>query len=193
MRAPIHTCLSKPVIPVVWDLSENNHADLATANAVFLQGGEVGDLPRVLEQFEVESLQHLTVAVHLDLLDGLESTEAAVRWLAGFPRCNAVITVRHRLAQVIREHDMLSITRLFLHDGRSVERGVSILQQAKPDIVEVLPAIAATITDELLAPLSTPIIAGGLIKDLQVIQTVLKSRCKAISTSRQQLWQLNAL
>jgi len=184
--------LSKPVIPVVWDLSESS-LDLSSAGAVFLQGGEVSDLPRIFAQFDTEPLRHLAIFVHLELLDGLESNEAGVRWLAGFPRCAGIITVRHRLVPVIREHEMLSIIRLFLHDGRSVERGVSMLNQAKPDAVEVLPAIASTVAADSLEALRVPLIAGGLIRDVQVIQAVLKSGCRAVSTSRQQLWQLNDL
>jgi len=161
MRASIDASLSQPVIPVVWDLSEHNQDDLAAAKMVFLQGGEVGDLPRALAQFDSPALRHLTVAVHLDLLDGLESNESGVRWLADLPRCDAIITVRHRLISPIRKHDMLSIVPLFLHDGRSVERGVSMLSKAKPDAVEVLPAIATTIVSEQLASLSVPLIGGG--------------------------------
>ena len=193
MRASIPSLVSKPVIPVVWDLSEHHPAALTAARMVFLQGGDVNELPRILAQFDAEPLRHLSVAVHLDLLEGLESSEAAVRWLAAFPRCNGIITVRHRLVSEIRKHEMLSILRLFLHDGRSVERGISMLNQAKPDMVEVLPAIAATVANEQLDELSVPLIAGGLIKDLQVIQAVLKSGCKAVSTSKPQLWKFNNL
>ncbi|MBL7077299.1 MAG: glycerol-3-phosphate responsive antiterminator [Kiritimatiellae bacterium] len=192
MRVSIHSCLSKPVIPVVWDLSENS-LDLSSANAVFLQGGEVSDLPQILAQFDAEPLRHLAIFVHLELLDGLESNEAGVHWLAGFPRCAGIITVRHRLVPAVRKHEMLSIIRLFLHDGRSVERGVSMMNQAKPDAVEVLPAIAATVAGGSLEALRVPLIAGGLIKDMQVLQAALKSGCRAVSTSKQQLWQLNDL
>ena len=150
-------------------------------------------MPRILAQFDAEPLRHLAVAVHLDLLDGLESNDAAVRWLAGFPRCAGIITVRHRLVPAIRKQKMLSIIRLFLHDGRLVKRGVSMLQQAKPDAVEVLPAIAATVADEELAALRVPFIAGGLVKDLKALQAVLKSDCKAVSTSKEKLWRLNDL
>lgn len=192
MNTSIGSCLSKPVIPVVWDLSDNK-VDLTNSRIVFLQGGEVCELPQILAQFDTEALRHLKVAVHLDLLNGLESNESAIRWLSQFPRCNGIITVRHRLVPVIRKHKMLSIIRLFLHDGRSVERGVSMLRQAKPDAVEVLPAIAATIADDQLAALDVPLIAGGLVKDLQVLQTVLKSPCRAVSTSKKTLWPLNNL
>ncbi len=151
-------------------------------------------MPRILAQFDAEPLRHLAVAVHLDLLDGLESNEAAVRWLAGFPRCAGIITVRHRLVPAIRKQKMLSIIRLFLHDGRSVKRGVSDVAagQARRSRSSAGHAPPLSRTEELAA-LRVPFIAGGLVKDLEALQAVLKSDCKAVSTSKEKLWRLNDL
>src|SRR6188474_3804337 len=96
-RKSIDGCFRKHVIPVIWDPGTQSEL-LSHASTVFLQGGPLGDLARVLDLFSSPRLEQLAVFVHIDLVGGLENSEAGLEYLAGFERISGLVTVHHHLA-----------------------------------------------------------------------------------------------
>ena len=189
-RPSIAKCLQQPVIPVVWD--PNRHAAaLARASAVFLQGGSLADLPRTIDKFQQPELAHLALFVHVDLIAGLENSEAALEYLAELGRLAGVVTIHHHLAKPARRLGLLSIVRLFLSDSRSVERGEAIASKSQADAIEILPAAAAVKVAKELDKFGIPRITGGLCRLAADVREALESGCRSVTTTRPELWQLN--
>src|SRR3954469_13030813 len=114
-RKSIDSCFCKPVIPVVWD--QDAHNDLrARSSNVFLQGGSLGYLERILKVFSIPKLEIVSLFVHVDLASGLEKSEPGIEYLAGVERITGVVTVHHHLVSAARRLGLLSIVRLFLSD-----------------------------------------------------------------------------
>src|SRR6476659_1560450 len=151
----IDSCLKKHVIPVVWDPGKNE-ALIARASAVFLQGGALRDFCSAVERFREGALSHLPLFVHVDLVAGLENSEAGIEYLASFEHVAGVVTVHHHLAGAARRLGLLTIVRLFLSDSRAVDRGVSVLRKSHPDAIEILPACVASKVANDFAEYSTP-------------------------------------
>jgi glycerol uptake operon antiterminator len=189
-RKTIDNCLRRHVIPVVWD-PDSNRSLLARASAIFLQGGALGDLMRVLDAFNHSELEHLPLFVHIDLVAGLENSEAGLEFLAGFDRITGVVTVHHHLAGSARRLGLLSIVRLFLSDSRAVDRGVSVANKSHPDAIEILPAVVAAKVAKDFADCPIPRIAGGLCRTEADVSEVLVSGCRAVTSTSPALWQLN--
>ena len=189
-RKSIDSCFRNQIIPVVWEPS--SHRDLlARASTIFLQGGALGELGRVLDEFSDRQLEHLPLFVHIDLVAGLENNEAGMEYLASFQRISGVVTVHHHLAGAARKHGLLSIVRLFLSDSRAVDRGVSVANKSHPDAIEILPAaIAAKVAGDF-ATCRIPRIAGGLIRTEADVAEVLASGCRAVTSTSPALWKLN--
>lgn len=189
-RKSIDACFRKHIVPVVWD--PGSHTELlARASSVFIQGGALGDLARALDQFSSPRLEHLSVFVHVDLVAGLENSEAGIEFLAGFDRITGVVTVHHYLASAARRLGLLSIVRLFLSDSRAVDRGVSVVKKSHPDAVEILPAcVAAKVASDFEA-CRIPRIAGGLLRTEADVAEVLASGCRAVTSTSEKLWKLN--
>jgi glycerol uptake operon antiterminator len=189
-RKSIDTCLRHQVIPVVWD--PTHHADLLLrASCVFLQGGTLTDLERVLNLFSVPKLESLPLFVHVDLVAGLENNEAGIEYLAAFERLTGVVTVHHHLAAAARKAGLLSIVRLFLSDSRAVDRGVSVVNKSHPDAIEILPAVVASKVAKDFAACRIPRIAGGLCRTEVDVQEVLASGCRAVTSTSIDLWRMN--
>ncbi|MBN1489298.1 MAG: glycerol-3-phosphate responsive antiterminator [Phycisphaerae bacterium] len=188
--AKIEPWLAKPVIPVVWDITKQPQV-LASAAMIFLQGGEVADLPAVLDTLDKPPLARVAVMLHIDLLAGLTSDEAGLHFVAKYPRINGIITVRSHLVASARRAGLVSILRLFLQDGRSVDRGLHLIEQSKPDIIELIPGVAAAEIADRFAGVSIPRTAGGLIRTPEVVHRILASGCRAVSTSNPALWAMN--
>lgn len=189
-RKSIEACFRKPVIPVVWDPAPQASL-IAEASIVFLQGGSVADLGRVLDLFESPTLRELPLFVHLDLVAGIENSEAGVEYLASFNRITGIVTVHHHLAAAIRKAGMLSIVRLFLSDSRALDRGLSIASKSHPNAIEILPAVVAAKVANDFATCRIPRIAGGLCRTEKDVAEVIASGCRAVTSTSTTLWKLN--
>jgi glycerol uptake operon antiterminator len=182
---------SKPVIPVFWDLTEADCPKLEDASLLFLQGGELAELGGKLDRLSRGNLARIPVMLHIDLLAGLNNDEAGLRYLAGLKRIEGIITVRPHAVAAARRLGLASILLVFLQDGRAVERGLHVVEQCKPDAVELVPGAAALETAAQFDQLSVPRIAGGLIRTADLARRLLASGCRAVSSSNVGLWQLN--
>ncbi|QDU34398.1 Glycerol-3-phosphate responsive antiterminator [Poriferisphaera corsica] len=184
---------SKPVIPVLWD---NDIPDnlLQAADAVFLQGGAISDLARILAPFETSAAKKIPLFLNIDLLAGLNSDEAALNYLtSAFPRITGIITTRHQLTNVAHRLGLAAIVRVFLQDSRALDRGIHIVKNNKPDALELLPGIAAAHVASDFLSLDIPILGGGLIKTAQTVESIINAGCSAVSTSKPDLWSLNLI
>ena len=187
----IRSLLNKPIIPYITDWSIPQPELLEHADVLFLSGGEIAELPDVFEKLDNRLTRDIPIMLHIDLISGLTNDEAGLRYVAGFGRVMGIITTKHHMVRTIRKLGMSTIVRLFLQDGRAVERGMSIIERSKPDAVEMLPGIATTLIADDLKHISIPYIAGGLIRCEETADRILRSGCQAVSTSNTSLWQLN--
>jgi glycerol uptake operon antiterminator len=187
--------LTRPIIPYLTEgVAETSaHARLiADASLIMIGGGELAELPELLGKLSQPPLAKIPVLLHIDLVAGISNDEAGLRYVATLPRIGGIITTRHHLAPVARKLNLLSVVRLFLQDGRAVERGLGVIEKSKPDAVEVLPGIAFVQVAERFRALPIPCIAGGLIRTAETVKTILAAGCRAVSTSNVKLWELNA-
>jgi glycerol uptake operon antiterminator len=60
-----------------------------------------------------------------------------------------------------------------------------------PDAIEILPGILPRIITHLKQRMTVPLIAGGLIQTVGEVEKILASGATAISTTRQELWELD--
>jgi glycerol uptake operon antiterminator len=172
-------------------LSAPPPADLASAAMIFIGGGELAELPHLMKNLSREPLAGLPVFLHLDLVNGLANDESGLRYLATLERLDGIITVRPHLVPVARKLNLLSILRLFLQDGRAVERGLQVIERAQPDAIEIMPGVSFLEVAERFANLPMPCIAGGLIRTPDEVHRILNAGAKAVSTTNVALWSLN--
>lgn len=190
-RLTIDKCLHKPVIPVVWDPSKNVEA-LSHASMIIMQGGALADVPRTLDRFAVQKLSPVAIFAHIDLISGLENSEAALEYLAEFNRFAGIVTVHHYLAKPARRLGLLSIVRLFLSDSRAVDRGIAVATKSQADAIEILPAVAAVKVASDLNRCGLPRIGGGLCRTEADVHEAIGSGCRSVTSTRPELWALNS-
>jgi glycerol uptake operon antiterminator len=195
MRSQAHTpsigrWLTKPIIPVVPQVVAEE-AVLAHASLIFLQGCELSDLVPTLEWLKSGPRREIPVALHIDLLSGLSSDEAGLRFLAGLHRIDGIITVRPHLIASARRLGLATILLVFLQDSRAVERGLHIAEQSRPDAIELVPGVAAAELAREFDRIRVPRIAGGLVRTAELARQLMETGYDAVSTSNATLWQLN--
>jgi glycerol uptake operon antiterminator len=80
------------------------------------------------------------------------------------------------------------IQRFFLIDHQSFEMAVRTVQSAKPDLVELMPAVMPQVIRRFLAAVAAPVIAGGLIASKEDILEILRAGALGASTGDPALW-----
>lgn len=180
--------MERPVIPVVWDPS-HDLAIISRASSVFLQWGELADLERVVNIFR--GVPDVALFAHMDLIAGLEKSEAGLDYLAKFDRLTGVVTGHHHLVKPARRAGLLSVVRMFMTDSRAVERSLAVAAKSGADAIEILPAVAAIQVAEDFNRSPLPRIAGGLCRTEKDVRDALDSGCCAVTSTRSELWRLN--
>jgi glycerol uptake operon antiterminator len=190
-RHAISRYLIKPIIPYVTEGVDKQTLAIAAASLIMIGGGELAELPTLMERLSKPPFAATPVLLHIDLVNGLTNDESGLRYVATMERVNGIITTRHHLAPLARKLDLMCVVRLFLQDGRAVERGLGVIEKSHPDAVELLPGVAFLQVAERFAKLPIPCIAGGLIRTKQTVQQILAAGCKAVSTTNVSLWEMN--
>jgi glycerol uptake operon antiterminator len=157
----------------------------SSAGAVFLLRGDGLELAPVIRR--IHDAGQLAV-VHLDLVDGVASDVAGVRWLA---RCgaDAVISSHGGAIRAVRAEGLVAIQRLLCVSRDAIELGLTAVARAQPHIVELLPGvILPSVADLVLPHLRVPLLAGGFVRDTGDVRRLLDAGALAVTTSERALW-----
>src|ERR1700674_4640235 len=127
--------------------------------------------------------------VHIDLIAGLGKDRAGVAFLAREIGVNGIITSHSALVAAARAERVIAVQRLLLHDDLGLPSALTDLDHARPDIVEVLPAVIfPLVVDQIRARLSLQMIVGGFVREQAQREDALHRGALAISTSAAELW-----
>ncbi|HLS61135.1 MAG TPA: glycerol-3-phosphate responsive antiterminator [Virgibacillus sp.] len=176
------------VIASVKDEEDIQKAIQADSNIIFLLTGNL-----VTTNIYVDQLKEAkkTTFIHIDFIDGLSSSRAAIKYIADVWKPKGIITTRSHLIKFAKEEGLMAIQRIFLIDRNAMKKGINIAHSSKPDAIEILPGIMPNIIDEITRTTYLPVIAGGLISNKEEILNGLKSGALAISSGDPTLWNLN--
>lgn len=176
------------VIPAVRN---NEDLDYVLENpdipSLILLYADINNLPELL--LKTKRYKKLTL-VHADLFSGLSADKAAVVFLVS-AGVSAIITTKPHLIKIAKEHGLLTIQRMFAVDTGAIHTGINLLRTSKADAVEVLPAsVPAWAMEKLSSETGIPIIAGGLLRDINDVKTAIKNGARCVSSSSRNLWSV---
>jgi len=125
--------------------------------------------------------QQKKVIVHIDLTHGISNDEFGVEYLCQKLKVDGIISTKRKCVETAKRCHKLTILRVFLIDSKSLEQGIDLANSLKPDFLEVLPAIAYSIFNNIKSRCSIPLIGGGLIKSKSELEKALNSGLEAVS------------
>src|SRR5437588_3455629 len=127
--------------------------------------------------------------VHIDLIAGLGKDRAGIAFLARDIGVNGIITSHSGLVAAARAEKVIAVQRLLLHDDLALPAAMSALDHARPDIVEVQPAVIFPLVAEQIRALHpVPVIVGGFVTEPHQRQAALERGSRPVSTSPVTLW-----
>jgi glycerol uptake operon antiterminator len=177
---------NKPVITSI--VSEEDLTDVlgTSSNIVFLLTGNIFTLKSITEQIQEAGK---LMFVHFDLVEGLGRDAESVRYLAEVIGIDGLVTTRSNIIMTAQKLGLITVQRLFVFDSVSLENGIRIIKSSSPDAIEVLPGIVISrVIKKLREEMDLPVIAGGLMSDIEDVQVALASGAIGISTSSKELW-----
>jgi glycerol uptake operon antiterminator len=126
---------------------------------------------------------------NLDLLSGFARDAAAIEFLAQIGMAGVISTHQDAL-RAARSVGMLAFQRTFALDSAAMANSVRTLEHFSPDVIELLPAIAAPLTIPMLRAVrpNLPVIGCGLIRSLLQIDELIHQGVASISVSDPKLW-----
>lgn len=128
------------------------------------------------------------VVLHVDLIQGLKTDAYGFEFLVREIKPDGIVSTRSNVIALAKKNKLLTIQRLFLLDSQALEHNISLINQVKPDYIEILPGIIPSVIKEVYEKTNIPVIAGGLIRTEEDVQLAYNGGAVAISTSQPELW-----
>lgn len=176
--------INQSIIPVLKSLSDCEKAHVYNCEYVILMDVHLSQLQHACEYLKQYNKK---IIIHLDLIKGLKSDEYSVDYVIRELKVDGVISVKSSIIEKVKKLKRIAIQRIFLIDTQSYLKSVELLQQTKPDYIELLPGYSFKMISRVLKELDTKIIAGGLIETEDEYKMALKSGATAITTTKKEL------
>ncbi|MDN7244569.1 glycerol-3-phosphate responsive antiterminator [Planococcus shenhongbingii] len=129
------------------------------------------------------------VVLHIDLIQGLKADAYGIEYLVREVKPDGIVSTRSNVIALAKKNKLMTIQRLFLLDSHALEHNIKLINQVKPDYIEILPGIIPSVIEEVHEQTGIPVIAGGLIRTEKDIQLAYEGGAVAISTSQAELWE----
>lgn len=128
------------------------------------------------------------VILHVDLIQGLKADMYGIEYLVREVKPDGIVSTRSNVITLAKKNKLMTIQRLFLLDSQALENNINLINQVKPDYIEILPGIIPSVIKEVNEKTGIPVIAGGLIRTEEDVRLAYKGGAVAISTSQPELW-----
>lgn len=176
-----------PIIAAIKDEEGLKKCLSSESRVIFILYGDICNISDIVDT--VKSSGKIAM-VHLDLITGLSSKEISVDFIKKYTRADGIISTKPALIKRARELSLYSILRLFVIDSMAYENIDRQLKTAKPDLIEILPALMPKVVSKICSLSNTPVIAGGLVSDKEDILSLLQAGVVSVSSTNSDIWFL---
>ena len=174
-----------PIIAAIKDDDGLKKCITCESRVVFVLYGDIISIPSIVAKIKEAGK---IAMVHADLISGLGSKEIAIDFLKKNTLADGIITTKPNLIKRAKELHLYTILRLFLIDSMAYENIERQVKAAKPDVIEVLPALMPKIVSKVCKLSPTPVIAGGLISEKEDIMNLLQAGVTSVSSTNDKIW-----
>lgn len=184
LRSVVEDC---PVIAAIKDENGLKRCLETDIGVVFVLYGDICNIADIIHLLKVNGK---TVMVHIDLITGLSSKEIAVDYIRERTNADGIISTKPMLIKRAKELGLYTIQRFFVLDSLALENISKQAETRYTDLIEILPGVMPKIIRRICDMISIPVIAGGLISDKDDVISALDAGAIAVSTTRQEIWEL---
>ncbi len=176
-----------PIIAAIKDDEGLKKCVASDSKVIFILYGDICSIPDIVQY--VKDAGKIAM-VHLDLINGLSAKEIAADFIHKYTKADGIITTKPALIKRAKELGLYTILRLFVLDSMAYENIEKQLHTAKPDIIEILPALMPKVVSKICKLSTAPVIAGGLVADKDDVMALLQAGVVSISSTNEKIWFL---
>lgn len=155
-------------------------------SCVFLLTGSIGVIKGYVDLFRKHEIP---VFVHVEKIGGLSYDQPGLDYLANAIKPDGIITTKIQVVKKAQKLGLLTIQRFFLIDSEGLDNIAQSLDQAQPDVIEIMPARIPEVLGKVRAMTELPIISGGLLTERRHAKECLKYGATAVSSSSASMWK----
>ncbi len=179
-----------PIIAAIKDDKGLETCLTTDVNVVFVLYGDVCSIGSIVKRLHDAGR---TAMVHIDLIGGLSSKDAAVDFIKNYTAADGIITTKSSLIAHAKDIGLHTVLRYFVLDSMAlvnIEKG-SRRGVVQPDFIEFLPGVVLPSVIKKINSISrVPIIAGGMITTRDEVMNALNNGAMAISTTNEKVWRM---
>ena len=175
-----------PIIAAVRSYEDFKLALASSVSTVFLLACDLLSIDKYTEEAHAAGKK---LFVHIDFLDGISKDASGVSYLAT-KKVDGIISTRSSVIKCASERGIPTVQRFFMVDSRSVDTALDSLRSSRPDMIEVMPAIAYKTITKIKNRTSVPIIAGGLVEEKSEIFAAFNAGASGVSTAAKNMWDI---
>ncbi len=176
-----------PIIAAVKDNEGLEKCIKTDSRIVFILYGDIITISDIVDKIKDAGK---IAMVHIDLITGLSSKEITVDFLKKYTKADGIISTKPNIIKHAKELGFYTILRFFLLDSMAYENIDRQVKHAKPDVIEVLPALMPKIVAKICKICPTPVIAGGLVSEKSDVVTLLQSGAICVSSTNTDIWDV---
>jgi len=174
-----------PVIAAIKDDEGLEKCLNCDAKIIFVLYGDIITIPSIVEKINASNK---LAFVHVDLISGLYSCEVAVDYIKKETKAFGIISTKSQVILRAKELGLATVMRFFVIDSMAISNIEKQMKQAKPDVIEVMPALMPKIVSKIVSKVKCPVIGGGLVSDKEDVYSVLNAGATAISSTNTNVW-----
>jgi len=177
--------LDSPIIAAIKDDAGLEKCLECDSKIIFILYGDILTIPSIVEKIKAGGKYAF---VHVDLIQGLYSSEVAVDYIKQETKADGVISTKSQVIVRARELNLATVMRFFLIDSMALSNIERQMKQARPDVIEIMPALMPKVIKNVAARAKCPVIGGGLVSDKEDVIMVLNAGATSISSTNQEVW-----
>ena len=175
-----------PIIAAVRSYEDFKASLGSSVSTVFLLSSDLLSIDKYAEEAHAAGKR---LFVHIDFLDGISKDADGVSYLAT-KNIDGIISTKTSVIKCASEKGMPTVQRFFMVDSRSVDTAIEAMRISRPDMIEVMPAVAYKAITKIKNKSNVPIIAGGLIDEKSEIFSAFNAGASGISTAAKNMWDM---
>lgn len=153
---------------------------------VFVLFGNISNLKMIVDQLKEEGIKSY---VHIDKVESLRVDDYAFKFIRNNVGADGIVTTKAGYVKKAKSAGLEVVQRSFIVDNRMLDLTLKGLEKAKPDYLEIMPAITSYLIPDIKKAYDIEIIAGGLVDHPEVFDEALENGASFVSTSNVEMWK----
>lgn len=176
-----------PVIPALKNETYLEEAIVSSSEIVFVIMSSILNIKNIVGKLKEAGK---IVYVHVDMVDGISSSNNGVEYLMKEVQPDGIITTKHNIVSFAVKNKIKVIQRFFVLDSFSLENTIGHIKENKPNAVEILPGLMPKIIKKINSSIRVPVITGGLVDEKEDIINALTAGAIGVSTTDRRVWEI---